>query len=271
MTVTFSTYLETISWLSTASQAIGDVILMDGAVGISQGTPTASGQNFPVRIRGICIGLVKDTLVAVAIGQLAYYDSVNSVFTTRPTAYRAGIFMAAQLITDAVCTVQLEPYGVGPVMAAIEAPVTIGGAAFASEAVVATLSLPANLPLYSRIRVKAKFRATGENSTDTLALHIRLTGVSGTILAYLAAVQMAATTQATLDFEGVITVIGSTGEIDGTSTSSAVAGTAVSSYAVHATSVALNAALAVVVTALYSSSSATNAGQLYDFALIRDG
>ena len=81
---------------------------------------------------------------------------------------------------------------------------------------------------------------------------------------------MAATTQATLDFEGVITVIGGTGEIDGTSTSSAVAGTAVSSYAVHATSVALNAALAVVVTAP-TRNSATNAGQLYDFALIRDG
>jgi hypothetical protein len=269
--IIFSNYSDELSMQSVGSQSIGDAITMGtGSLGVSHGTPTAAAQPFPVRIRGPALNLVKSTLVAISEGDVIFYDTVNSNYTNTPTGYRMGIAMQAQLITDTVVNVQLEPFGYSGIVAMLQTPVVIGGAAFSSEAVVATLNLPANLPLNTPIRFKAKFRSTGQNSTDTLLLRIRITSLTGTIMAAMTATQMAATTVATLDFEGIISVIGATGAIEGAGATSAVAAAINSAYAVHATSVALNAALPVVVTAIYSSSSATNAGILTDFRLLRD-
>jgi len=129
---------------------------------------------------------------------------------------------------------------------------------FTNKVTIPLSTLAAN----DRIRIRAKVKATAANSTDTLALKLRNGGLSGTILAAVAAADSTAGDEFWLTFEGRQKAIGAavTASLNG-------AGNAIKLGAPtwqnattvdDVTAVATDAAIDIVLTYQYSVSNAGN-------------
>jgi Uncharacterized conserved protein (DUF2190) len=260
---------ETTYITTAASNAVGDVILLDGGIGVSHGVSTAVGTALPIRIFGKIDGMPKLTGVAWSIGAQLFWDPINLGLTNEPTGYIAGFATSPQVSADVVCNVILSMRGRAPLISALQTPVT--GITGGTEAVAATLTIPANLLIVGdNLVIKAGIRATAQNSTDTLRTRIRIGGLTGTVVADTGAVAMAAATGAVLESDLTVTAISATvGTLDGVGSATAVATSNVISAAVA--SLNNTAAINVVVTTVFSSGSAGDTADLAFFTLSRLG
>lgn len=270
---TFGNFEDEISYTTVATvQNVGDVILLDGGIGVVHGGPlptTAAGVLVSLRVRGSVIGLPKISACSWAIGAELFWDPNNSGLANYPTLYPAGIALSAQNVGDLVANVYLSGRGRGGQIAAIQAPVT--GITGSTEVVAATLTIPAGLLIAGDIlEINARVIAAGVNATDTFTGRLRVGGLAGTIIAATSAVNPTVGDGGYLRARLLVVSVGASGVLSGSGESahSSTLGKVISSAV---SSLNTTAAISVVVTGQWSSASASDLESLVEFDIQRLG
>ena len=267
--VLFSNYDGTVSYPTVASSNnVGDVILLDGGIGVLMNPSTAAGTLVPMKTQGNVQNLTKGSGTAWLTGAQLFWDPVNLVLTNVPTLYPAGQATEAHVSADLLAGVILAQRGRGSLIGSAAQATALTGS---SEAVAATINIPANLLISGdQIQIDAAIGATAQNSTDTLRVRIRIGGLTGTVVADTGAVQCAANTAAIVSAKlqaGAISATVGTMYGAGLGVATATANAILASV----TSLNNTAAIAVVVTYVWSSSSAGDTGNLEYFTVQRLG
>ena len=267
--VLFSNFEDTINFTTIASSNnVGDVILLDGGIGVLMNPSTAAGTQCPLKVRGNVLNLTKGNGTAWSQGAALFWDPVNLVLTNVPTLYPAGEALETHVSADLLAGVYLTTRGRGGLIGSAAQATGLTGS---TETVAATINIPANLLIAGdQLAIMAAIAATGENSTDTLQVRIRIGGLTGTVVADTGTVQMASATGAVLQAFLQAGVISATiGTMYGAGV--AVAAATAKSVAASVTSLNNTAAIAVVVTYVFSSSSASDTANLNAFTVQRLG
>lgn len=265
----FDNFEDVISFTTIASSNnLYDVILLDGGIGVLGNASTAAGTAVPMKIRGAVRNLTKGSGTAWSQGAQLFWDPVNLVLTNVPTLYPAGTAIETHVSADVLAGVILSQRGRGGLIGAAAQATALTGS---SEAVAATINIPANLLISGdQIQIDAAIGATAQNSTDTLRVRIRIGGLTGTVVADTGAVQCAANTAAIVSAKlqaGAISATVGTMYGAGLGVATATANAILASV----TSLNNTAAIAVVVTYVWSSSSAGDTGNLEYFTVQRLG
>ena len=265
----FDNFEDVISFTTIASSNnLYDVILLDGGIGVLGNASTAAGTAVPMKIRGAVRNLTKGTGTAWSQGAQLFWDPVNLVLTNVPTLYPAGTAIETHVSADVLAGVVLSQRGRGGLIGAAAQATALTGA---TEAVAATINIPANLLISGdQLQIDAAIGATAQNSTDTLRVRIRIGGLTGTVVADTGAVQCAANTAAIVSAKlqaGAISATVGTMYGAGLGVATATANAILASV----TSLNNTAAIAVVVTYIWSSASAGDTGNLEYFTVQRLG
>lgn len=268
-TATFSNFEEDWNLKTSASaNSVGDVIPQDGGSAVLMGSSTAAGTVVAARIAGPVLGLTKASGTSWSQGAELYWDNVNLVITNVPTLYPLGYATEAHVSADLTAGVILTMRGSGSL---IGSSAQVTGLTGTAEAVAATINIPANLLIPGEVlRLCASLAATGENGTDTLQVRLRIGGLTGTVVADTGAVQCAVGTGAKVSADLQVGAVSATvGTLYGAGEGKAAA--TLKTTASSVTTLNNTAAIACVVTYVFSSGSASDTANLNTFTVERLG
>lgn len=262
---------KSIDYTPAAAVSAGVVVVQNGLVGVAP-SPIAASTLGTLQIEGV-FDFDKQASLAVAAGDLVYWDDVNNVANTTASGNALiGRAVIASATSDTTVRVKLQPTN--------DQASLLYSAVAASAAVTNTttqtafdkaVTIPANtLKVGDVIRVTAQAIATATNSTDTLNVTLRI-GTTDVIAT--GAVDVANNDVAVIMAELVIRTVGASGTFVAAGlTAIGAAGTATARPQIKAsTAIDTTADLSVNATATWSVASASDSVRLdvMDVQLIR--
>lgn len=261
---------EFIDYIPAAAVLSSAVVVVNpgpaGLIGVAEADIAASGTG-AVRVEGVheLTALSTDT---GSVGDEFYWDAANSRLTSTKTGNtKAGFLTVAKTNGQTTAFVKLAGISTG---GGLVGSLTAAGTALSNsttETALGTVTIPANtLKAGDVVRIRYQAIATATNSTDTLAVSLKIGGVSGTALIAHAATDVADNNVVSGEFELTIRTTGASGTCVGVGTYKSVPaaeGTmTVKDDILASTTIDTTAAQAVVVTGTWSVASASNSCRL---------